>query len=59
MKGFALNGIVTRGGPANGVRIRFDGMAPAERESLRQFVKFVQETTQDSQNENTYLRLLK
>jgi hypothetical protein len=34
-------------------------MAPAERESLRQFVKFVQETTRAFQNESTYLKLLK
>ncbi|MGA8344564.1 MAG: PilZ domain-containing protein [Candidatus Sulfotelmatobacter sp.] len=59
VKGFALSGVVTRNGPANGVRVRFDGMAPAERESLRQFVKFVQETTRVSQSESTYLRLLK
>jgi hypothetical protein len=58
VKGFALSGVVTRG-PANGVRVRFDGMAAAERESLRQFVKFVQESTRASQSESTYLRLLK
>lgn len=59
VKGFALSGVVARNGPANGVRVRFDGMAPTERESLRQFVKFVQDTTRASQNESTYLRLLK
>ena len=59
VKGFALSGVVTRSGPANGVRVRFDGMAPSERESLRQFLKFVQETTRASQNERTYLQLLK
>jgi PilZ domain len=59
VKGFALSGVVTRSGPANGVRVRFGGMAPAERESLRQFVKFVQETTRAFQNESTYLKLLK
>ena len=59
VKGFALSGVVTRSGPANGVRVRFDGMVPSERESLRQFIKFVQETTQASQSESTYLRLLK
>jgi hypothetical protein len=58
VKGFALSGVVTRG-PANGVRVRFGGMSPTERESLRQFLKFVQETTQASQSESTYLRLLK
>ena len=59
VKGFALNGVVTRSGPANGVRVRFGGMAAAERESLRQFVKFVQETTRALQSENSYLNLLK
>ena len=59
VKGFALSGVVTRNGPANGIRVRFDGMAATERESLRQFVKFVQESTRASQNESTYLRLLK
>jgi hypothetical protein len=59
VKGFALSGVVTRSAPANGVRVRFDGMVPNERESLRQFVKFVQETTRAFQNESTYLQLLK
>ncbi|HET7890175.1 MAG TPA: PilZ domain-containing protein [Candidatus Sulfotelmatobacter sp.] len=59
VKGFALSGVVARNGPANGVRVRFDGMAPAERDSLRQFVKFVQDSTRASQSESTYLRLLK
>ena len=45
--------------PANGVRVRFDGMVPPERESLRQFLKFVQETTRAFQSESTYLQLLK
>jgi len=44
VKGFSLNGVVTRGA-RTGVRIRFASMEPTERESLRQFLKFVQETT--------------
>jgi hypothetical protein len=59
VKGFALNGIVTRRGPANGVRIRFDGMAAGERDSLRQFLKFVQETTRASHSEDSYIQSLK
>jgi PilZ domain len=59
VKGFALSGIVTRSGPANGVRVRFEGMVPAERDSLRQFLKFVQETTRESHSESNYLQLLK
>ena len=59
VKGFALNGVVTRSGRTAGVRVRFDTMAPAERDSLRQFLKFVQDTTRASQSESSYLQLLK
>ncbi len=59
VKGFALNGIVTRSGPANGVRIRFDGMAASERDNLRQFLKFVQQTTRASHSEDSYIQLVK
>jgi hypothetical protein len=58
VKGFSLNGVVTRSA-RTGVRIRFDSMEPTERESLRQFLKFVQETTRTSHSENSYLDLLK
>jgi hypothetical protein len=44
VKGFSLNGVVTRSA-RTGVRIRFASMEPTERESLGQFLKFVQETT--------------
>jgi len=59
VKGFALSGVVTRSGPATGVRVKFDGMVPVERDSLRQFLKFVQESTRASHHENAYLNLLK
>jgi hypothetical protein len=59
VKGFALSGVVTRSGPATGVRVRFDGMASGERDRLRQFLKFVQETTRASHSESSYLQLLK
>jgi len=59
VKGFALNGVVTRSGRTAGVRVRFDTMDPAERDSLRQFLKFVQDTTRASQDENSYMQLLK
>jgi hypothetical protein len=58
VKGFALSGVVTRSAPANGVRVRFDNMAPPERENLRQFLKFVHETTRGS-HENGYIQMLK
>lgn len=60
VKGFAIPGVVTRSGPNNGVRVRFDGMVPTERDSLRTFLKFVQDTTRSSSsNENGYFQLLK
>ncbi len=59
VKGFALNGIVTRSGNTAGIRVRFDAMSPAERDSLRQFVKFVQDSTRVAQSESTYMQLLK
>src|SRR5215472_1857904 len=59
VKGFALSGVVTRTAPANGVRVRFDSMAAVERDSLRQFLKFVQDTTRASRSENGYIQLLR
>jgi hypothetical protein len=59
VKGLALNGVVTRSAPAAGVRIRFAGMDPTEKENLRQFLKYVQETTRASNSESSYLQLLK
>jgi hypothetical protein len=59
VKGLALNGVVTRSVPAGGVRIRFAGLDPAEKENLRQFLKYVQETTRASKSESSYLQLLK
>jgi hypothetical protein len=59
VKGFALTGIVTRRASANAIRVRFEQMSPAERDSLRQFLKFIQETTRAGQSESTYIQLVK
>jgi hypothetical protein len=59
VKGLALNGVVTRNAPGAGVRVRFGGLDPAEKENLRQFLKYVQETTRASKSESSYLQLLK
>ena len=59
VKGLALNGVVTRSAPATGMRIRFAGMDAAEKENLRQFLQYVQETTRTSKSEGSYLQLLK
>ena len=59
VKGFALSGIVTRSASTTGVRVRFASMEPAERDNLRQFLKYVQETSRMSRSESSYLQLLK
>lgn len=59
VKGIALNGVVTRVAPATGVRIRFEGMNPPEKENLKRFLKYVQETTRTAKSETSYLQLLK
>src|SRR5271155_1060054 len=59
VKGLALNGVVTRSAPAGGVRVRFAGLETAEKENLRQFLRYVQETTRASNSESSYLQLLK
>ncbi|MGA8621512.1 MAG: PilZ domain-containing protein [Candidatus Sulfotelmatobacter sp.] len=60
VKGLALNGVVTRSAPdAGAIRVRFAGMDHREKENLRQFLKYVQETTKAWNSENSYLQLLK
>jgi hypothetical protein len=59
VKGFALNGVVIRSTSATGVRIRFAAMEATEKQSLRQFLKYVQETTKAAKSESSYLQLLK
>jgi hypothetical protein len=59
VKGFALNGVVVRSTSATGVRIRFAAMDATEKQSLRQFLKYVQETTKAAKSESSYLQLLK
>jgi len=59
VKGFALSGVITHSGPTTGIRVKFDNMVVAERDTLRQFLKFVQERTHSSASENGYLQLLK
>jgi hypothetical protein len=60
VKGLTLNGVVSRSAPASGgVRVRFSGMDATEKENLRQFLKYVQDTTRDSTSEKSYLQLLK
>ncbi len=59
VKGLILNGIVTRSNPTFGVRLKFDNLEPAERETLKQFLKFVENITKSYQTQQGYLAQMK
>lgn len=59
IKGLVLNGIVTRTNPSVGARVKFDDLGISQREVLRQFMKLVDNTTQNYQAEHGYLAQLK
>ena len=59
VKGIILNGIVTQSNPSFGVRLKFDNMEATERETLRQFLKFVEGITKSYQNQQGYLAQMK
>lgn len=59
IKGIVLNGVVTKSSPSFGVRIRYAELEPAERETLRHFLRFVESTTKGYNIENGYLAQLK
>jgi hypothetical protein len=59
VKGLILNGIITRSNPSFGVRLKFDNMETCERETLRQFLKFVESTTKSYQDQQAYLPQMK
>jgi len=59
IKGLVLNGVVTRTNPLVGARVKFDDLGVSQRETLRQFMKFVDSTTQNYQAEHGYLAQLK
>jgi len=59
VKGIALNGVVTKSNPSFGIRVKFDDLQPTQRESLREFLKFVESTTKGYSVEHGYLARLK
>jgi PilZ domain len=59
VKGMILNGTVTKSSPSFGVRIRFGQLEPSERESLREFLKFVESTNKGYSSQHGYLAQLK
>jgi hypothetical protein len=59
VKGVALNGVVINSTPSFGVRVRFADLGLAERETLRQFLQFIEGTTKDRSGAQAYLAELK
>jgi hypothetical protein len=59
VKGIVLTGVVTKTAPAFGIRVKFGQMETNERESLREFLKFVENTTKGYEKQNGYLAQLK
>lgn len=59
VKGMVLTGTVTRSNPCYGVRVRFADLPPAERQTLREFLKFVESTTKGYHHEHGYLAQIK
>jgi hypothetical protein len=59
VKGIVLNGTVTSTSPSFGVRVKFADLEPPERETLRQFVKFIENETRGYAKENGYLAQMK
>jgi hypothetical protein len=59
VKGIVLNGVVTKSTPSFGIRVKFSDLEPAARETLRQFLRFVESTTKGYEQQNGYLAQLK
>jgi hypothetical protein len=59
VKGLILNGIVTSSNPCFGVRIKFVDLEPTARETLREFLNFVESTTRGYQSQHGYLAQIK
>jgi hypothetical protein len=59
IKGIILTGIVTKTSPTFGVRVKFSDLESSARETLRQFLRFVETTTRGHRSELAYLAELK
>ena len=59
VKGIVINGVVTENNPTFGVRLRYTNMDANERDTLRFFLKFVEDTTKNYEKQNGYLAQLK
>lgn len=59
VKGLVLNGVVTSSSPSYGARIKFSELQEGDRESLKQFLKFVETETRGYETDHGYLARLR
>jgi len=59
VKGVIMSGVATLSAPSFGVRVRFSEAELSEKEHLREFLKFVEQTTRKAQSGNAYMAQLK
>jgi PilZ domain len=59
VKGIVLSGVVTVSTPQLGVRVKFAELQPNERETLREFLKYIEGETKGYRQEHGYLAQLK
>jgi len=59
VKGIVINGVVTENNPTFGVRLQYTDMDAASRETLRFFLRFVEDTSKNYEKQNGYLAHLK
>ena len=59
VKGIVINGVVTENNPTFGVRLQYTDMDPGSRETLRFFLRFVEDTSKNYEKQNGYLAHLK
>lgn len=58
-KGIVINGVVTENNPTFGVRLKYTNMNADDRDTLRFFLKCVEDTTKSYEKQNGYLAQLK
>ena len=59
VKGMILDGEVDKADPSFGIRIKFGEMESSDRESLKQFLKYIEKETKDYHYQQGYLAQLK
>jgi hypothetical protein len=59
VKGVVITGVVTENKPTFGVRLKYTNMDASERDTLRFFLKFVEDMTKNYEKQNGYLAHMK